>query len=236
MNKRKLLFFVAIVIYFSFVFLAKADTFVIHLYYDKNTNTLNFNRNNANPITIDKKENISILEFANDNSVGSHVLKLYDIDNVHISDSEFNLQDGPFEYKVPYFSTVIRAEIIDKLTGKKILEADLSKFVSCNGNRICEFEKGENIETCLNDCGNSSVKFSNQTKNLLDDNNGTIRDDKTGEVLLKGIPEKKVLEKKNDAGYSGNRFWNIILIVVTSLLVLGVIIFAIKKLKNLTNR
>ena len=85
-----------------------------------------------------------------------------------------------------------------------ILSYDLSKFLTCNKNGICEYEKGENMNTCLPDCVGTTVNFSEETKKLLKQNGDVLRDPKSGEVVLRGIQASAVASSGGVATVNGS--------------------------------
>jgi len=169
----------------SFPFFAHASGFAIHLYFNAANKTLTFDKQASAPVTLDDTIQIDPVTFSENQTPGNYVLKLYDTNNEEIVSTEFNQQSGAFVVQLPYFSPANSMKILDKVSGKEILNADLSQYNTCNGNGICEFEKGENVTTCLGDCGTSHVTYSDQTKKLLLQNGGVLKDPKTGQVLLK---------------------------------------------------
>jgi hypothetical protein len=237
MNKKTFIFFSFVtVLLLSSVSLAKAEIFSVHLFYNSQTKILAFNKNISDNVSLDSSKDISILEFFNNDFVGPYIMSVFDIKGEEISKSEFSLKNGAFNYEIPYFSTAKRLSIFEKSSGKKILEADLSKYVTCNGNGLCEFEKGENLETCLSDCASGSVKYSEQTTKILKENGEVIKDNKTGEILLKGISyqekETKGEDQISDKNNTKNKLISIVIIVLMSLFSGSIIFFIIRKLRK----
>jgi len=217
-----------LIFFILYCFNAKGDVFSVHLFYDSNKKALFFDNESEENVSLDKEEDISIVEYAIDNSTGAYIIKLYDISGNVFSQNEFNPKVGKFDYKMPYFSVAEKMEIFEKSTNKKILETNLSNYLTCNGNGTCEFEKGENIDSCIGDCASSNVRFSQETKKILDKNNGILKDEKTGATLLKGNIAKEQVTNENVQSSSG-KMWSIVLIVVMSLIVISVIYFIIRK-------
>ena len=92
-----------------------------------------------------------------------------------------------FKIAIPYFSLANSLKIFEKNSRKELLSADLSGFLSCNGNGICEVEKGETAQNCIGDCGKEFNTYSEQTKKLFEQNNGTIIDPVTKEIVLQDL-------------------------------------------------
>lgn len=165
-------------------FYAQASVFNISLYFNPTNKVLTFDKAASAPVSLDKNAPADYVTFSENKASGTHILKLYGQDNSEIISTEFSQKARAFILKIPYFSLAKSMKIFNKSSGKEILSADLSSFSTCNGNSICEFEKGENVTTCLGDCANGHIAYSDQTKKLLEENNGTIKDPTTGQVLL----------------------------------------------------
>ena len=185
---RKNIYYAVTIIFFVFLIFpvaAKADAFAIHFFYDIKTKTLRFDNAVSEPVSHDPNKYVSVVEFSKNTQPGSYILKIYDPSNNEIVSTEFNKQNGAFELDIPYFSLGYNMKVLNKSTGKEILNADLSKFNTCNGNGICEYEKGENITTCLGRLRNQSYHIQRSNKKFAPtNNNGILKDPKTGETLL----------------------------------------------------
>jgi len=185
-HKIKVIFPKIILTFFllGFPLYTHASGFAVHLYFNTASKTLAFDKQASAPVTLDDTIQIDPVTFTDNQTTGSYVLKLYDVNNAEIVSTEFNKQNGAFTLQIPYFSPANSMKILEKSSGRELLNADLSQYNTCNGNGTCEFEKGENINTCLEDCGTSHVIYSDQTKSLLKQNNGILKDPKTGQTLL----------------------------------------------------
>lgn len=160
MNKIK--FFVA-VLFLAGLFVGRgvyADGFVINLYYDANTQKLNLSGNKDNRVYRDKNADTSIVEFSKDTATGSYILKLYDANGVNFSNSEFDKQDGEFQLVIPYFSIAAKMEIVEKSNNKILSTEDLTHFMTCNVNGVCEPNIGETEGGCMGDCLGNTNKSS----------------------------------------------------------------------------
>jgi len=62
-------------------------------------------------------------------------------------------------------------------------EIIVSQYRTCNQNFVCEYEKGEDTNTCISDCIGDNVEFSEETIRTLQAQNGVIRNEE-GVVLL----------------------------------------------------
>ena len=184
MNK-KFLFLPILFLMIFFPFGSRAsDVYTINLYYNTKTSALSFDKLAAKNVIHDTTKDISIVDFAKNPPTGMYTLKLYQADGKEIISTEFNKKNGAFSVDLPFFSLATSLKIFQKSTSKELLSTDLSEYSTCNGNSICEYEKGESINTCLGDCGTSKVTYSEETQKTLRADNGVIKDPATGEVLL----------------------------------------------------
>jgi len=185
----KKLFFTSIILC-SFLFLlskdAKASEFVAHFFYESSSKVLYFDKSVSEKVSLDNEKSMSIFDFSDESNSGNYVAKLYENNGEELASGFFNAKQGSFVVEVSYISIASSLKIYEKTTNKEVLSADISQFVTCNKNGICEFEKGENFNTCISDCASSNVKYSPETQKILDENGGVIKDPKTGGVVLKG--------------------------------------------------
>ena len=232
MNKKS--FFLSFLIFLSgLAFLVsnrvQAESFSFHLFYNQSSNQLTFAQN-TDPVIKDSGKEISIVDFAKNQSRGKYKLDLYDPSNAQIVETEFNPISGAFTLDIPYFSLASYVKIFDNSNNKKVLELSLKEFNTCNGNGICEFEKGETADNCLGDCANGQVTFSEQTKKLLAENNGTLVDPKTGEVLLKTKTNFQMPAPVNETPgvkVTDSPFKNYVWLILTIILALVAIVGAL---------
>lgn len=206
-NKTSIILPILIVslVFFGHVFRANASAYLIYLYYSPQNNTLVFDKNKSANVVLDKSIQSDYLDFAQNTSSGTYLLKLYDIDDKEIINTEFNKTNGAFVLQIPYFSLANKLKIIEKSSEKDLLQADLSKYLTCNGNGVCELEKGETALNCMGDCANSKPNFSEQTSNELKNNNGVIKDSSSGEILLSDpalIPSASAPTTSSRGGFS----------------------------------
>lgn len=206
-NKTNIILSILIVslVFFGHVFRANASAYLIYLYYSPQNNTLVFDKNKSANVVLDKSIQSDYLDFAQNTSSGTYLLKLYDIDDKEIINTEFNKTNGAFVLQIPYFSLANKLKIIEKSSEKDLLQADLSKYLTCNGNGICELEKEETALNCMGDCANSKPNFSEQTSNELKNNNGVIKDSSSGEILLSDpalIPSASAPTTSSGGGFS----------------------------------
>lgn len=163
---------------------AWAKSFSIHLYYDAKTERLSFDPEKEEKVSLRDKF-VSYSDFISEEKTGEYVLRLYESDGYGFDLTEFDKKYGSFNVNIPYFSTAKELKIFDKASGAELLQFDLSSFMTCNLNDVCEFEKGEHYYSCLGDCIREKVVFSDQTLNVLEENGGAVVDKKTNELLLR---------------------------------------------------
>lgn len=194
--KRTLLF-----LFFVSVFLISHntafanDTFQIHLFYNQEQDLLTLDKSFSPPVFLNKKIDTNIFEFTQKYLGISGPYELFFLDNGNIVSEDTIIDQiqftpiiGSFTLDVPDYN--ITKTIIIRKTGSSInvLKYDVSQYVSCNNNKVCEFEKGETGTGCIPDCSNSNVKYSAATQKLLNQGDGKIVDKDTGDTLLKYTP------------------------------------------------
>jgi len=205
-NKIAILSFF-ILLSFLFVQKAGADIYVVHLYFDIKTNTLRFD-NQQKSVDLDKKESIGLKEFFDQQDAikkADYILKIQPSNGTEIDVMKFDKHTGQFDLKVPFFVSGEKINIYNFNSGEKIDSADILSFQTCNSNSICEYEKGENGQTCISDCSTSHNVYSAETRDLLTKNNGVIKDPKSGEILLKDPNYRNdniIPESNNNSGFT----------------------------------
>lgn len=208
---------------------AKADAFVVHFNYDAPSKKLFFEQG-QDPVSHDENASAYITDYINDQSMGPYILSLTDSQDTEIFSTQFDVQSGNFTVTIPYFSLAKTLKIIKKSENKEILSADLSSFITCNGNGVCEYEKGESLKTCIGDCGKTNTQFSPETLKLLQDNKGILRDSKTNEIILRG--NQQDLETKNNSATQGNNLsflYTIMIVIIVIILGLLAYLYIFKK-------
>ena len=162
-----------------------ADTFEIKLHYDQQKDVLSFDDRTDKPVVINPNNTISIVEFTEAKTSGVFEYSFFDDTGNRMEKRQFNPKSGYFTVELPYYSIAKTLKVKKSKEKNYLLLKDISYLMSCNNNKICEFEYKENFSTCLPDCANGNTIFSPKTKELLRQNNGVIRDPKTGEVVLR---------------------------------------------------
>jgi len=216
---------------------ASADAYLVHLYYAAASKTLVFDKLAPQSISLDKTLSPSVIDFTQEAEVssGPYILTFYDNTNNEIISTQFDKKDGAFQLTIPYFSIATTLKIFEKNTGKEILNADISNLSTCNGNGICEYEKGETVRNCIEDCSNSQPKFSQQTLDILNKNSGVINDPTTGTVLIQRDPISQAPVTQPNSSVQTNpavqpiQIPLILLFSVIGLLVMGGVFFLYRK-------
>ncbi len=166
---------------------ACADTFDIHFFYDVDRGYLSLDPDVKPPVAVSKDAEMSIMAFLQDSSGGDFEIAFLYADGYAAVHRKFSPEKGNFIFHAPYLSLARKLEVYRSGSSEPLFSYDLSEFSTCNKNGICEYEKGENLNTCLPDCVGVSVNFSEETKRLLAQNGDILKDPKTGEVLLQGV-------------------------------------------------
>ena len=128
---------------------------------------------------------------------------------------------------VDYFPHVKAINIKSK--NGKVLNIDVSRTSTCNQNFVCEYEKGEDTNTCIHDCIpqdiGESVTFSEETLRTLQAQNGVIRNEE-GVVLLSTNDNSNTIETPSTLEDNNSNSSNILLLIGGILfLVAGVGVF-----------
>lgn len=233
-NKFNLILF-SLFLCFFFVSKADAAVYIVHLSFDSQTNALQFGPDQT-PVDLDKNETLSLNAFfgqLDTTKDADYLLKIQPSNGDELDVLKFNKQLGQFNLKIPFFVSGAQINIYDFHSGEKIASADISSFQTCDSNGICEYEKGENVDTCINDCATGQNTYSDQTKNLLEKNNGIVTDPKTGDVVLKEPAFYEKDQSSQPAPSSGKNIpLLIVTVIVTILVIFGAIFYYRKKIKN----
>lgn len=223
MKKKIILFAITIALFASPLISKASDAFTIYFFYDTKANILSFDKFVPENVIHDTTKDISIVEFAQNKTSGEFILELYEADGKKIVSTEFNKQDGAFNLSIPYFSLATGLKVLEKSDNKELLSTNLSKFSVCNGNSICEYEKGETAQNCLGDCATSKPEYSQQTTDLLNKNNGVIKDPVTGQILLTQTTTQPAQQSVSQSTTSSYSIIIIIIIIVIFFALLWII-------------
>jgi LPXTG-motif cell wall-anchored protein len=177
--------FIPIIILLIIVFIPKqldAKSYQISLFYDKNSNEIRLDRFVSEPVQlVDTEDNIpfSVREDLPIDNNFKVILEAYQY--TFPQTLVYPYKEGAFFINVDYFPHV--KEIKIKSNTSNTLSIDVSDKSTCNQNNICEYEKGEDANTCIADCIGDNVQFSEETIRTLQSQNGVIRNEE-GVVLL----------------------------------------------------
>lgn len=198
---------------------AEAKVFNLHLYFDSSKNEIYQDRESA--------ENIKLLEgvytFDENDISGDYYFKTVNHGDEASGPTYFIPQEKNFVLEAPYFQEM--ANILIYNGDKLLLDIDVSKFATCNNNKICEAGLGENAGTCVSDCFKDEMnKILEESKNnntpVIVNNNGEESSDP-----LTGINNNSASTGETDQArtpYFG--------LIVGSLLLLGGVGYGVWKL------
>lgn len=162
--------------------ISNAKSYQLSLFYDKSTDEIRLDKFVSEPVQLqDADDTLSIddrsaLPVSNNFQVNLEAYQ-YTFPQTLV----YPYKEGAFVINVPYFPHV-KAISIRSQNGN-ILNIDVSRDSKCNQNNVCEYEKGEDNNTCISDCLGSNITFSEETQKTLQKENGVIRDE-SGTVLL----------------------------------------------------
>lgn len=157
-------------------FFVQADILRLNLYYDNGN--LFWNKNSS--VHTEYFDSLNFLETNSGNYTG----KIFSFDNQLLKSFKIIIQPGrtvlgqgfipqktgEVSIDAPYYPSAALIKIEDN-SGNVKLTADISSFAQCNQNDICEPGKGENLNTCDNDCkpagDNSTPAKSNTSGNFI---------------------------------------------------------------------
>jgi len=166
--------------------LANAKSYQISLFYDKSSNEIRLDRFIPEPVKlVDTEDSISFDERANLPVDNNFQVSLEAYQYAFPQTLVYPYKEGAFVINVDYFPHVKELKI--KNNKSNTLSIDVSGTSTCNQNFVCEYEKGEDTNTCIHDCVpqniGESVTFSEETIRTLQAQNGVIRNEE-GVVLL----------------------------------------------------
>jgi hypothetical protein len=229
MKKPIALFVVFLGLFFLLSNKAQASVFAAHLYYSSDQKNLKFDNTYPDNISLDSQKFISVFDFSDESNPGEYVAKLYDNTETILISGFFTAKAGAFSLDIPYISIADSLKIFSKSSGKELLSANLEQFITCNRNGICEFEKGETEETCLVDCATGHPIYSQQTTDLLKQNNGVIKNNFTGDILLKDTFLAQEENPTAPATANQPKKTNYFLLILSVILVISALAYIIYK-------
>ena len=201
--------------------LANAKSYQISLFYDKNSNEIRLDKFVSEPIKlVDTEDSISFDERANLQVDNNFQVSLEAYQYSFPQTLVYPYKEGAFVINVDYFTHVKELKI--KNNKSNTLSIDVSVTSICNQNFVCEYEKGEDTNTCISDCIGDNVKFSDETTRTLQAQNGVIRNEE-GVVLLSNNAPDPITPTDPEPSSNGS---NILLLIGGILfLVAGVGVF-----------
>jgi hypothetical protein len=179
----KLFNYIIIIILFGIVnvHIVNADSLKLYLYNAEDN--IRFDKFSSEKVNVDTQLNTNRTFDKEENIVrGTYEIELIS-SNTNVPPILLTIEPqlGTFNVMVPYYEHIIKVNILKN--GTVVDTADLNKYSTCNSNLVCEYEKGEDNNTCISDCLGSDITFSEETQKTLQKENGIIRDE-AGVVLL----------------------------------------------------
>jgi flagellar basal body-associated protein FliL len=208
--------------------LANAKSYQIFLFYDKNVDEIRLDRFVSEPVKlVDTEDIISFDERADLQVANNFQVNLEAYQYTFPQTLVYPYTEGAFVINVDYFPHVKAINI--KSQNGKVLNIDVSRTSTCNQNFVCEYEKGEDTNTCIHDCIpqdiGESVTFSEETLRTLQAQNGVIRNEE-GVVLLSTNDNSNTIETPSTLEDNNSNSSNILLLIGGILfLVAGVGVF-----------
>jgi hypothetical protein len=189
--------------------LANAKSYQISLFYDKAKNEIRLDKFVSNPVQlVDTEDSLSFDERANLPVDNNFQVSLEAYQYAFPQTLVYPYREGAFVINLDYFPHVKELKI--KNNKSNTLSIDVSGTSTCNQNNICEYEKGENTNTCISDCIGYNIQFSVETTKTLQAQNGVIRDE-AGTVLLSTTPTTNTTTPVEAENTSNNS--NILLLI-----------------------
>ena len=162
--------------------LANAKSYQISLFYDKSSNEIRLDRFIPEPVQLVDTEDSIPFSVREDLPIDNNFqVSLEAYQYAFPQTLVYPYKEGAFVINVDYFPHVKSINI--KSQNGNILNIDVSGTSTCNQNFVCEYEKGEDTNTCISDCIGDNVEFSEETIRTLQAQNGVIRNEE-GVVLL----------------------------------------------------
>lgn len=167
---------------------ARADVYQLQFKYDSAKGFLAFDQGSGG-VVVDHSQTLSIMAYSEQPSSGSFQFAYYNAAGDELERKSFQATGPSFSIVTPFYANARTLKIFRMNVPEPILTKDLSSTSLCNNDGICQFDAGENAQTCLADCGKSGQTFDEATEKLLDQNAGVISDAESSEILLQRYPE-----------------------------------------------
>lgn len=213
-----------------------ADVYVVSFYFDEQTNKLEFDPSSTQAVSIDTIKQLSTDARYQMFPNGAYEAVFISVNGNEIDRKRFDVTSGAFSVDFPYYSIAKTLNIYRFDSNDLLLSQDISKFTTCFMNGICEYERGENIRTCISDCVSDTVQFSDETKKLLAQNNDVLKDPKTGEILLRGPEAVTTVTDSSVNTQSGSGNLAVLVVLVAFLVIIGIFIVVILKIRKRNRR
>lgn len=231
-GRIRIFLFVSLFFVFFPVHGVDASVYQVHFRYDKSADRLVLDESEGVPVRVNPDMTLNPLEFFDEGTGGEFSFRFFFENGEEIAHKNFDVgASGPFLFAVPYVSFARSFAVYKSGVTSPIVSYNLSNFLTCNRNGVCEYEKGENFETCLPDCVGTVVNFSDETKKLLKQNNDVIRDPKSGEVLLRGIRAASVVSSGNATQTNDKANAFLLILGAVAVLLISAGVFVILRLR-----
>ena len=191
--------------------LTNAKSYQISLFYDKSKDEIRLDRFVAEPVKlVDTEDSITFDDRTTLPMDNNFQVNLEAYQYTFPQTLVYPYTEGAFVINVDYFPHVKAINIKSK--NGKVLNIDVSKDSTCNQNLVCEYEKGENANSCLADCVGDNINFSEDTIKTLQQQNGVIRNEE-GVVLLSNNETNIESDNTETAEANPSNSTNIILLI-----------------------
>jgi len=181
-NTMKFSFYTIFLTLLFLPLISNAKSYRVSLFYDKATDEIRLDKFVSESVQLqDIDDTLSIYDRAALPVDNNFQVNLEAYQYTFPQTLVYPYKEGAFVINIPYFPHVKAMSI--KSQNGKVLTIDVSKDSTCNQNNVCEYEKGENNNTCIADCLGADITLSQETQKTLQKENGIIRDE-AGTVLL----------------------------------------------------
>jgi hypothetical protein len=204
-NTMKFSFYTIFLTLLLLPLISTAKSYQVSLFYDKATDEIRLDKFVSEPVQLQDADDTltiydrSALPIDNNFQVNLEAYQ-YTFPQTLI----YPYKEGAFVINIAYFPHVKAMSI--KSQNGKVLTIDVSKDSTCNQNNVCEYEKGENNNTCISDCLGADITLSQETQKILQKENGIIRNE-SGTVLLStntSIPDTNTTAEPEKSKTFGN--------------------------------
>ena len=120
--------------------------YVVHLYQSGNVLAVDNNFQYPYDLVADS--------FVQESTTGGYRGEVLDEKNIVLASFEFNVNDGSFAVKAPYFAYAKEIRFYNE--NSFLFSVSVSDSSFCNADRVCDSDVGENSQNCPSDCRVSS--------------------------------------------------------------------------------